>query len=109
MRTWGFPWLLIGLLCLLALYASISSGSDGGPPLEVSTPIQNVAVNNSTMSVKGTTSPNATINVTLESILGTRTYNSIAEPDGTFEVEVELFEGYQKVHVTLTARATIGI
>jgi hypothetical protein len=94
-------WFFVALALATLIATAPTEAADEGPPLELLTPVQNSKTNNTTLVVTGTTLPNVTVNVTIDSILGQRHYQCTPHSNGSFEVEVELFEGGQKVFVTV--------
>jgi len=84
------------------LYVSLDSYA---PTLYLYSPLQNERTGNATMVVTGLTEPKTLIDVLIQATAGTRTYTAMSGLDGTFAIEVELFESIQKVLVTATDSA----
>ena len=85
------------------LYVSLDSYA---PTLYLYSPLQNERTGNATMMVTGLTEPKTIIDVLIQATAGTRTYTAMSGLDGTFAIEVELFESIQKVLVTATDTAS---
>jgi hypothetical protein len=94
--------LLIAFVTLSAVVLMPRGAAEDPPPLEILSPEQGLRTNNTTLMVTGITSPNATVNITVESHDTNRSFTGPAREDGTFSVVVELYESIQKVVVTVT-------
>ena len=101
MRTF-VCFLLVAIVILLAVMLMPRGAAEDLPPLEILSPEQGLRTNSTTLMVTGMTAPNATVNVTVESHYANRSFTGSAKENGTFSVVVELYEGLQKVVVTVT-------
>ena len=95
------------LLCIAGVATLVLSlmppgSAEGLPPLEVLTPREHERTNNTSYVITGITSPNATVNVTIENTYGDRMFAGLAREDGSFSVSVELYEDYQTVTIAVT-------
>jgi hypothetical protein len=72
------------------------------PPLYVHSPLDNEMTNNATVVVAGLTEPYVRVDVVVHASAGTREYDLTSRTDGTFQIDVRLFEGIQEVLVTST-------
>ncbi len=84
------------------LYVSLDSYA---PTVYLYTPLQGDVVGNRTMTVTGLTEPNTKMAVLVTAAAGERTYEAVSANDGTFAIDVELFENIQKLIVTATDSA----
>lgn len=84
------------------LYVSLDSYA---PTVYLYTPLQGITVGNRTLSVTGLTEPNTDLSVLVTAAAGERTYEAVSANDGTFAIEVELFENIQKLILTATDSA----
>ncbi len=71
------------------------------PPLYITAPVEDELTRNATYNFKGETEPLTGLDIWVQSSSGSRDYNIMSAEDGTFETSIELFEGIQKVLVTV--------
>jgi hypothetical protein len=75
---------------------------DSMPPILVLyNPVQGELTRNSTYLCSGLSDPNTTVELYVQSSSGTRSYTCTTGPDGTFDLELELYEGIQKVVISV--------
>jgi len=90
--------LLFGLVILTLMLLS-TGGLAEGPAVNVTSPLESHHTNVATMVVNGTTEANIAVRVLVDGSGGQAWNNSTSQPDGTFEIWVDLQEGYQNVTV----------
>jgi hypothetical protein len=75
------------------------------PTLYVYFPLQNDRTGSPMIEVTGLSEPGMDIVVDVEAVIGSNSFTNQSTSDGTFIVETDLFEGHQKVIVSVTDKA----
>ncbi len=79
---------------------------DRTPPMVfLETPLDGLLTNETKVPVVGMTEPYMRVEILVEASAGTREYDLTSMANGSFEMPVWLFEGIQKLHVTVTDHA----
>jgi len=76
-----------------------------GPVLYLQRPLQGEATSSTKMTLVGLTEPNKLVSVTIVAVAGSINRETTSKVDGTFTMEVDLFEGYQRVIVSVVDEA----
>ncbi len=79
------------------LYVSLDSYA---PTMYIYSPLQGERTGDSIMTITGLTEPDTVLQVLVTAVAGERSYDAISEDTGKFAIDVELFEGIQKIIVT---------
>lgn len=76
-----------------------------GPVLYIHYPLQNEAMPWTTIELTGLTEPDMLVDAMITTSTGTFQNSTVSAMDGTFSIEMELFEGYQSIIVVVADEA----
>jgi len=92
--------LLLAAVAALALLATLARAEEGAPPLTVLSPEEGLLTNSTSLDVVGVTVSAATVTVTVESSSEkVWNYETFANINGSFGVQVGLYEGPVRIRV----------
>ncbi len=93
-------------MTIVVLSIGVSASADEGPDLNVTAPPPDWHTRNSTVRVVGVTEPGINVSVRVHNGQDQLWNNSTSLPDGSFDVQVDLFPGRQ--NVTVQAEDAVG-
>ncbi len=98
-------------LLVIGIFATMALASNDGPPLEVTSPEEDLLINFTDFQVTGSSSAGVLVKVLVENSTGTGSYQAITNAEGAFSLMVDLAEGSNHLVINAseehTANSTI--